>query len=130
MSNAVAGRLLVTDDALIMRMRIREIARAAGWEVVGEAGNGRECLELYSTLRPDLVTLDIVMPEMDGVEALRAIRTADPAARVVMVSALDQKSKLSECIRLGALDFLVKPFDKDRLVALLAKYAPHAAPGG
>lgn len=130
MSKARPGRLLVTDDALIMRMRIRDIARAVGWEVVGEAGNGRECVERYASLRPDLVTLDIVMPEMDGVEALRAIRASDPSARVVMVSALDQKSKLSECIRLGALDFLVKPFDKERLVGLLAKYAPHAAAEG
>ena len=130
MSKARPGRLLVTDDALIMRMRIRDIAREVGWEVVGEAGNGRECVERYASLRPDLVTLDIVMPEMDGVEALRAIRASDPSARVVMVSALDQKSKLSECIRLGALDFLVKPFDKERLVGLLAKYAPHAAAEG
>ncbi len=130
MSNATPGRLLVTDDALIMRMRIRDIAREAGWEVVGEAGNGRECVERYAALRPDLVTLDIVMPEMDGVEALRALRASDPSARVVMVSALDQKSKLSECIRLGALDFLVKPFDKERLVALLGKYAPRPAPQG
>jgi two-component system chemotaxis response regulator CheY len=130
MSNAMPGRLLVTDDALIMRMRIRDIAREAGWEVVGEAGNGRECVERYAALRPDLVTLDIVMPEMDGVEALRALRASDPSARVVMVSALDQKSKLSECIRLGALDFLVKPFDKERLVALLAKYAPRPAAEG
>lgn len=130
MSNAVPGRLLVTDDAIIMRMRIRDIAREAGWEVVGEATNGRECVERYAALRPDLVTLDIVMPEMDGVEALRAIRASDPSARVVMVSALDQKSKLSECIRLGALDFLVKPFDKERLLALLAKYAPRPATQG
>ncbi len=118
------GRLLVTDDALIMRMRIKDLAREAGWEVVGEAANGQECVERYAALRPDLVTLDIVMPEMDGVEALRAIRAADPEAKVVMVSALDQKSKLSECIRLGALDFIVKPFDRERLLGLLRKYAP------
>ena len=118
------GRLLVTDDALIMRMRIKDLAREAGWEVVGEAANGAECVERYAALRPDLVTLDIVMPEMDGVEALRAIRAADAEARVVMVSALDQKTKLSECIRLGALDFIVKPFDRERLLGLLRKYAP------
>lgn len=122
--SARPGRLLVTDDALIMRMRIKDLAREAGWEVVGEATNGAECVERYAALEPDLVTLDIVMPEMDGVEALRAIRAAHPEAKVVMVSALDQKSKLSECIRLGALDFIVKPFDRERLLGLLRKYAP------
>lgn len=124
MSKGTPGRLLVTDDALIMRMRITDTAREAGWEVVGEATNGRECLERYAELRPDLVTLDIVMPELDGVETLRALRAADPGARVVMISAIDQRSKLSECIRLGALDFLVKPFDRQRLIGLLGKYAP------
>jgi len=127
MTTPAPGRLLIADDALIMRMRIRDLAREAGWEVVGEAANGVECVERWTALRPDLVTLDIVMPEMDGVEALRAIRATDPSARIVMVSALDQKSKLSECIRLGALDFVVKPFDRERLLGLLRKYAP--APG-
>lgn len=129
MSKGTAGRLLVTDDALIMRMRIRDTAREAGWEVVGEAANGRECLERYAELRPDLVTLDIVMPELDGVETLRALRAADPAARVVMITAIDQRSKLSECIRLGALDFLVKPFDRQGLIGLLGKYAKPKAEG-
>jgi two-component system chemotaxis response regulator CheY len=118
------GRLLVVDDAKIMRMRISEIARRCGWEIVGEAGNGRELLERYRELQPDLVTLDIVMPEMDGVEALRALRTAEPAARVVMVSAVDQRAKLGECIALGAVDFVVKPFDATRLAAVFEKYAP------
>ena len=118
-------RLLVVDDALIMRKRIGDIAREAGWDVVGEAATGRECLFRYRELRPDLVTLDIVMPEMDGVEALRSLRTEHPAARVVMISALDQREKLSECIALGALDFIVKPFDRERLLAVLRRYATH-----
>ena len=115
-------RVLVVDDALIMRMRIKEIAQEAGWEVAGEAANGEAGLALYRELRPDLMTLDIVMPKMDGVAALRQLREEDPGARIVMVSAVDQKGKLSECIRLGALDFIVKPFDKARLRSFFAKY--------
>ena len=118
-----APRLLVIDDATIMRMRITGIAREAGWEVVAEAINGREGLARYAEHRPDLVTLDIVMPELDGVETLRELRSTDPAARVVMVSAVDQRAKLRECLALGALDFVVKPFDKERLLSLFGKYA-------
>jgi len=123
-----APRLLVVDDATIMRMRISGVAREAGWEIVAEATNGVEGLARYREQRPDLVTLDIVMPELDGVEMLRQLRSEDPAARVVMVSAVDQRAKLRECIALGALDFVVKPFDKERLLSLFRKYA--AAPGG
>lgn len=115
-------RLLVIDDALIMRAMIKDIARQAGWEIAGDATNGREGLERYRELRPDLVTLDIVMPEMDGVEALRHLRQEQPPAEVVMVSAIDQKEKLSECIRLGARDFIVKPFDRDHLRSLFQRY--------
>jgi len=123
-------RLLVVDDAAIMRMRITGIAREAGWEIVAEATNGLEAVALYHQHRPDLVTLDIVMPELDGVEALRRLRTDDPAARVVMVSAVDQRAKLRECIGLGAIDFVVKPFDKERLMSLFAKYATVAKAEG
>lgn len=118
----MAKRVLIVDDALIMRMRIREIALESGWEIAGEAANGEEGLARYRELRPDLTTLDIVMPRLDGVSALRQIRQDDPAARVVMVSAVDQKGKLSECIRLGAIDFIVKPFDKARLRTFFDKY--------
>jgi len=106
---------------MIMRLRIREIAIQSGWEVVGEAANGDEAVSLFRSLKPDLVTMDIVMPNLDGVEALRAIRDEDPSARVCMVSALNQREKLSECIRLGAIDFIVKPFDKARLASLFEK---------
>ena len=123
MVGARAPRLLVVDDATIMRMRIAGIAREAGWDVGAEATNGREGLDRYGEHRPDLVTLDIVMPELDGVETLRELRAADPNARVVMVSAVDQRAKLRECFALGALDFVVKPFDKERLISLFAKYA-------
>ncbi len=117
-----AKRLLIVDDALIMRKRIRDIAEEVGWQVAGEAKNGEEALALYEQEKPDLVTLDIVMPKMDGVEALKQLIASDPKARVVMVSAVDQKAKLTECIQTGALDFIVKPFEKIRLVQLFEKY--------
>ncbi len=115
-------RLLVVDDALIMRAIIKDTARHAGWEIAGEAINGVEAVARYRELKPDLVTLDIVMPEMDGVEALRTIRQESPDAHVVMISAIDQRAKLSECIQLGAIDFVVKPFDKQRLQSLFQTY--------
>jgi two-component system chemotaxis response regulator CheY len=111
-------RVLIVDDALIMRKRIKEIAERAGWEVAGEATNGEEAVAMYRQTHPDLVTLDIVMPKMDGVAALREVMSADPDARVVMVSAVDQREKLTECIETGAIDFIVKPFDVTRLSSL------------
>src|SRR6185436_20838606 len=118
----MAKRLLIVDDALIMRMRIKEIALDSGWEIAGEAANGEEGLARYRELRPDLTTLDIVMPKLDGVEMLRQVRGEDPLARIVMVSAVDQKGKLTECIKLGAIDFIVKPFDKARLKGFFEKH--------
>jgi two-component system chemotaxis response regulator CheY len=117
----MSNRVLIVDDAMIMRLRIREIAEKSGWDVVCEALTGKQAVESYQSLKPDLVTMDIVMPEMDGVEALRIIRSLDPMARVCMVSAVNQKEKLAECVRLGAIDFIVKPFDKARLESLFAK---------
>ncbi len=118
----MSKRLLIVDDALIMRKRIKDIAERAGWEVAGEATNGEEAVELYRKESPDLVTLDIVMPKMDGVTALKHVLAADPQARVVMISAVDQKEKLSECIGSGAVDFIVKPFDNARLRRFFEKY--------
>ncbi len=116
-------RLLIVDDALFMRKMIGGVAAEAGWEVVGEAGNGLEAILLYEELRPDLVTMDLVMPEMGGLEALRRIRAAHPSARVVVVTALDQKQVLMDSIREGAIDFIVKPFERQRVLNLLAKLA-------
>ena len=112
-------RVLVVDDALIMRQRITEIAQQAGWQIAGEAADGKEAIALYQSERPDLVTLDIVMPEMDGVESLKKIRSEDPGARVVMVTAVNQKEKLAECIQAGAIDFIVKPFDEGESYSIL-----------
>lgn len=118
----MAKRVLIVDDAMIMRMRIKDIAKEAGWEIAGEASNGEEALVRYRELNPDLMTLDIVMPKMDGLSALRQLKQEHPAAQVVMVSAVDQKEKLTECIRLGVIDFIVKPFDKTRLKNFFEKY--------
>lgn len=120
-------RLLVVDDALLMRRLIREVATEAGWEVAGEAKNGAEAVELYRTLRPDLVTMDVVMPQMGGLDALRQIRADDPEAQVVMVTALDQKQTLLESIQNGAIDFIVKPFERERVINLLNKVRPRTA---
>jgi two-component system chemotaxis response regulator CheY len=117
----MSNRLLIVDDTLIMRLRIRELAIQSGWQVVAEAADGQEALEMFRRCQPTLVTLDIVMPTMDGVETLRAIRHEAPDARVCMISAIDQREKLSECIRLGAIDFIVKPFTKARLLSLFEK---------
>jgi two-component system chemotaxis response regulator CheY len=125
-------RLLVVDDALFMRKLICGVAAEAGWEVVGEAGNGAEAITLYQQHRPDLVTMDLVMPVMGGLEALRQIRAIDPDARVVVVTALDQKQALMDSIKGGALDFIVKPFERQRVLALLSKLggsASRSAPG-
>jgi two-component system chemotaxis response regulator CheY len=117
-----ARRVLIVDDALIMRKRIKEIAEEAGWQVAGEAKDGEQAVECYRQEKPDLVTLDIVMPKMDGVSALKQMMADDPQARVVMVSAVNQKRKLAECIQAGAIDFIVKPFDKATLRSFFEKY--------
>jgi two-component system, chemotaxis family, chemotaxis protein CheY len=114
-------RLLIVDDAMFMRKLIRGVAIEAGWEVAGEAANGEEATALYAQLKPDLVTMDLVMPVMGGLEALRQIRSFDPQAKVVVVTALDQKQALMESIRDGAIDFIVKPFERERVRNLLSK---------
>jgi len=113
------NRLLVVDDAAIIRAMISDAAQEAGWEVVGQGVNGKEGAELHQQFSPDVTTLDLVMPEYDGLYALRTILKNDPEASVVVVSALDQKNVLEEAFKLGAADFLVKPFDKNQLVETL-----------
>ncbi|OJW13064.1 MAG: two-component system response regulator [Planctomycetales bacterium 71-10] len=116
-------RLLIVDDALFMRRLIAGVAREAGWDVAGEAGDGAQAVAMYSELKPDLTTMDLVMPVMGGLEALARIRELDPDARVVVITAVDQKQSVMDAIRLGALDFVVKPFDRDRVASLLRKVA-------
>lgn len=127
----MAKTLLVTDDALIIREMIKDAAISAGWEIVGEASNGQQAVEQYQQLDPDAVTLDLVMPEYDGLHGLRRIMAADPDAKVVVVSALDQKDVLKDAFKLGATDFIVKPFDKRVLIKTLEQaVADSVASGG
>ncbi len=116
--------LLVVDDAIVIRELIKDIASSAGWEVVGEGTNGQEAAERYEALRPDAVTLDLVMPKYDGLHGLRAIKSLDPEAKVVIVSALEQKNILKEAFKAGATDFLVKPFEHGSLISTLAGLVP------
>ena len=116
-------RLLVVDDAMIIRELIKEAAAEAGFDVVGEATNGRDAVERYGELRPDVVTLDLVMPQFNGLYALEGILAIDPGARVVVVSALEQTTILKEAFRKGASDFITKPFDKKLLVATIENVA-------
>jgi two-component system chemotaxis response regulator CheY len=118
--------LLIVDDAQMMRLKIERIARAAGWKRIVRAPDGGKAVDLYREQQFSMVTMDIVMPGIDGLEALTRIRRINPDARVVMVSAINQKSKLSACIDAGAMDFIVKPFDANRFEKfLMERY--HAA---
>lgn len=123
----MSRKLLITDDALIIRTMIRDTAEEAGWEIVGEATNGQEAIEAYSTLQPDVVTLDIVMPEFDGLHGLQGIRIINPLAKVIMVSALNQKDMLKAAFKLGATDFVCKPFDRNHLLETLDRIGTSSA---
>jgi two-component system, chemotaxis family, chemotaxis protein CheY len=115
------ARVLVVDDAAFMRKMVSDALAKGGHEVVGEAGNGLEAISQFQALKPDLMTLDITMPEKDGLAALADIMAADPSAKVVMCSALGQESKVLEAIKLGAKDFVVKPFQPDRVIDAVGK---------
>jgi two-component system, chemotaxis family, chemotaxis protein CheY len=115
------ARVLVVDDAAFMRKVVGDALTSGGHEVVGEATNGAEAVERFQELRPELTTLDITMPEKDGLAALAEIMAIDPAARVVMCSALGQESKVLESIKLGAKDFVVKPFQPARVLEAIGK---------
>ena len=115
------ARVLVVDDAAFMRKLVTDALVKAGHEVIGEACNGVEAVESFRTLKPELTTLDITMPEKDGLSALGDIMTLDPDARVIMCSALGQESKVLESIKLGAKDFVVKPFQADRVLEAVGK---------
>ncbi|MEA2267646.1 MAG: two-component system, chemotaxis family, chemotaxis protein CheY [Solirubrobacteraceae bacterium] len=115
------ARVLVVDDAAFMRKMLSDALAKGGHEVIGEAGNGVEAVAQFQSLQPDLMTLDITMPEKDGLSALADIMAADPSAKVVMCSALGQESKVLEAIKLGAKDFVVKPFQPDRVIEAVGK---------
>lgn len=114
-------RVLIVDDAAFMRMTIKNMLSNYEYEIVGEAENGLEAVEKYKELSPDIVTMDITMPELDGIQALRMIKKINSAASVVMVSALGQESKMKEAIIYGAKGFIVKPFKEEILLGALSK---------
>lgn len=114
-------KILLVDDAAFMRMMLKDILTKNGYEVVGEAENGAKAVEKYGELKPDLVTMDITMPEMDGISALKNIRSIDSNAKVVMCSAMGQQAMVIEAIQAGAKDFIVKPFQADRVLEAVKK---------
>ncbi len=114
------AKVLLVDDAAFMRMRCAKVLTKLGHTVV-EAENGAQAVDMFEREKPELTLLDITMPEMDGIEALKAIKTRDPAAKIAMVSAMGQQSMVLDAIKAGAADFVLKPFDEERLVAAVSK---------
>ncbi|MCS7461885.1 response regulator [Paenibacillus doosanensis] len=117
----MANRILIVDDAAFMRMMIRDILTKNGYEVVGEANDGAQAIEKFKEVRPDLITMDITMPEMDGIAALKEIKKIDPNAKVIMCSAMGQQAMVIDAIQAGAKDFIVKPFQADRVIEAIKK---------
>jgi two-component system, chemotaxis family, chemotaxis protein CheY len=115
------ARIMIVDDAAFMRMMIKDILSKNGFEIVGECENGAVAVEKYKELKPDLTTMDITMPEMDGIQAVKEIRAFDPSARVVMCSAMGQQAMVIDAIQAGAKDFIVKPFQPDRVIEAIKK---------
>lgn len=113
--------ILIVDDAAFMRMMIKEILSKNGFEVVGEANDGLEAIEKYKELKPDLITMDITMPEMDGIAALKEIKKLDSNAKIIMCSAMGQQAMVIDAIQAGAKDFIVKPFQADRVIEAITK---------
>ncbi len=115
------ANILIVDDAAFMRMMLKDILSKNGYNIAGEATNGMEAVEKYKEINPDLVTLDITMPELDGIGALKAIKQINPDAKVIMCSAMGQQAMVLESIQAGAKDFIVKPFQADRVLESVSK---------
>ncbi|AJH78506.1 response regulator [Heyndrickxia coagulans] len=117
----MAKKILIVDDAAFMRMMIKDILTKNGYDVVAEAADGAQAIEKYKEHRPDLVTMDITMPEVDGICALKEIKKIDPDAKVIMCSAMGQQAMVIDAIQAGAKDFIVKPFQADRVIEAIQK---------
>lgn len=117
-------KILVVDDAGFMRMMIKNYLTKAGYSEIIESDDGEKAVAAYKAEKPDLVMMDITMPNMDGIQALREIKAADPQAKVVMCSAMGQEAMVMEAIKLGAIDFIVKPFKQDRILQTVGKILP------
>lgn len=112
--------ILIADDSMFMRQMLKELLPKDMFTVVGEASTGKEALNKYNELNPDLVTMDITMPDMDGISAVRKIKEVNPNAKIVMVSAMGQKPMIKEALEAGAKDFIVKPFDREKIISILS----------
>lgn len=119
----MAKKVLIVDDTSFMRKLLGDIISKSGFEIVGEGGNGQEGFDLYKKLKPDIVTLDITMPDVTGLECVKMIRKFDPNANIVMCSAMGQQAMVIEAIQAGAKDFIVKPFQATRVIEALTKVA-------
>ena len=117
----MAKRILIVDDAVFMRMKLKDILEKNGYEVAGEAQNGQEAFDKYQAEKTDLLTMDITMPVVDGLQALKMIKQADANAKVVMCSAMGQQGMVMDAIKSGAVDFIVTPFDTERVIQALDK---------
>lgn len=112
--------ILIADDSMFMRQMLKELLPKDVFTVVGEASTGKEALGKYNELHPDVVTMDITMPDMDGITAVKKIMEINPSAKIVMVSAMGQKPMIKEALEAGAKDFIVKPFDREKIVSILS----------
>jgi len=119
--NIMAKNILICDDAAFMRMMIKDILTKNGYNIAGEAENGQKAVEKYNETKPDLVMMDITMPEMDGLQALKKIKETDANAKIIMCSAMGQQAMVIESIQNGAKDFIVKPFQADRVLEAVKK---------
>ena len=117
----MSNKILIVDDASFMRMMIKDILTKNGFEIAGEAENGAKAIEKFKELQPDLVIMDITMPEVDGIQAVKEIKKIDPDSKIVMCSAMGQQAMVIEAIQAGAKDFIVKPFQADRVIEAVRK---------
>ncbi|MFH1791756.1 MAG: response regulator [Candidatus Omnitrophota bacterium] len=115
------AKIMVVDDAIFMRRMLSDILKQGGHEVVAEAANGKESIEQYKKVKPDMVTMDIIMPELGGIEAVKEIMGLDHAAQIIMVSAMGQQQLVVEAIQAGAKDFIVKPFEASRVLCAVER---------
>ncbi|MBU5677427.1 response regulator [Alkaliphilus sp. MSJ-5] len=117
----MSNGILIVDDAAFMRMMIKDVLTKNGFDVVGEAENGARAIEKYKELQPNLTIMDITMPEIDGIQAVKEIKKIDPSAKIIMCSAMGQQAMVIEAIQAGAKDFIVKPFQADRVIEAVKK---------
>ncbi len=117
----MSNGILIVDDAAFMRMMIKDVLTKNGFDVIGEAENGARAIEKYKELQPNLTIMDITMPEIDGIQAVKEIKKIDPSAKIIMCSAMGQQAMVIEAIQAGAKDFIVKPFQADRVIEAVKK---------